>query len=100
MLMLSPSAEAQIKTGQQLMERLEDSSAESRIEGMRLVGDILFAWEGKSHCKPPQATVGQAVAITQKFLTENPHLWHYDAPHLVGAALGRVWPCPYKEERK
>jgi len=93
-------AAADIQTGQDLITKLNSTSletADDHLEAMRFVGNILFAWEGKSHCKPPAATVGQAAAITQKFLNDNPALWHYDAANLVGAALGIAWPCPKKQ---
>jgi len=88
------TAQADFMTGQQLLEKMKaTSTVEDRIEATYLVGRILFDWEGKSHCKPPKATVGQAKAITQNFLTENPQLLHNEAHHLIGAALGIAWPC-------
>ena len=96
------TSRADITSGQQLVDKLNTATAtqEDRIEATLLVGNILFNWDGKSHCKPPQATVGQAVAITQKFLNENPKLWHYDAPHLIGTALGIDWPCQKQNKGK
>jgi len=93
-------AAADIKTGQDLIQMLNAAREKDRIEAKIFIGNILFDWEGKSHCKPPQATVGQAVAITQKFLNENPKIWHYEAAAIVGAALGDAWPCPQKKESK
>jgi hypothetical protein len=82
-------------TGETLKNYLDTSKATEKeyATGMVVVGDVLFKWEGKSHCKPEKATLSQAVAITEKFLSGNPELWHENAYYLVGAALGSVWPC-------
>lgn len=101
-------------TGQDLLRKLQgpqelnaSSASQERLDAtkedilaMVLIGNVTFAWEGKTHCKPSNATVGQARAITQNFLNENPEIWHYSASILVGAALGSVWPCPEKKENK
>lgn len=81
------------KTGQWLISKMNSSVPNNNLEAMAWVGEILFSWEGKSHCKPPRATVGQATAITKKFLNENPQYWHEDASRLIGLALGLTWPC-------
>jgi len=87
---------ADIRSGQDLISKLNSTELETaadHLEAMQFVGNILFAWDGKSHCKPSGVTVGQAAAVTQKFLNDNPALWHNDAAALVGAALGLAWPC-------
>lgn len=101
-------------TGQDLLRELQGpqelnvtSASQERLDAikgnllaMALIGKVTFAWEGKSHCKPANATVGQAAAITQNYLNENPEIWHYSATVLVGAALGSAWPCPEKKESR
>jgi hypothetical protein len=105
-MLLCPSmVSADIRTGQELITKLNSTSdtletARDHLEATQFVGEILFAWEGKSHCKPPAVTVGQAAAVTQKFLNDNPALWHNEAAALVGAALGLAWPCPKSKQGK
>jgi hypothetical protein len=86
--------------GQQLLAKLTSSDARERIPAMMLVGDILFQWNGKSHCKPPAASVGQATAIVEKYLKETPEIWDGEASHVIGAILGMVWPCPNQQQRR
>lgn len=88
-------------TGQQLAAKLDmPIDSRERLEGVMLIGNVLFEWEGKSHCKPQAATLGQAAAIAKNFLQANPQLLHYDASTLVGVALGENWPCPIQGRRK
>jgi hypothetical protein len=44
-------------------------------------------------CVPPQATVGQAVAVFVKFMKANPELTHVTASALASVAFQRAWPC-------
>jgi hypothetical protein len=60
---------------------------------MVLVGNVLFQWDGKSHCKPQGASVGQATAIVEKNLKEMPEIWHVEAYIVIAVILGMVWPC-------
>ena len=81
-------------TGQQWLEKLKKTSHEKDVAiAMILAGDVLFQWDGKSHCKPNNATVGQAVEITIKYIKDRPEIWHLNAVNLIGAALGIAWPC-------
>src|SRR6266446_4216677 len=83
------TAQASHLSGQKLLEKINSPTTTlDHLEGMEVVASVLFAWEGKSHCKPPLATVGQATAITQKFLNENPSTWHLNGDDITGAALG------------
>jgi len=92
------TVQADYGTGQQWLEKLNSPMTEDKIDAKVMVGNILFAWEGKSHCKPSLATLGQAVAITKKFLDENPQFWHEEVSNLIGAALGIAWPCPIQDK--
>jgi Rap1a immunity proteins len=94
---LSAVAHSQSLTGQHLLAKLESDAAE-QMHATMFVGQVLFEWEGKSHCKPPEATLGQAVALTKNFLKANPHLWHHEAAHLVAAALQLAWPCRHHKK--
>lgn len=79
------------------MKLLDSSDDKEVIQGYYIVGNILFGWEGKSHCKPEKATLGQAAAIAQKFIKNKPEYWHEPAPGLIGAAFQSVWSCPTKQ---
>lgn len=89
------NARASELTGHELLDRLNlPETSKDRVYAVFLVGNVLFDWNGKSHYKPPRATLGQAVAITKNFLVENPQLWHVESPYLIAVALGVKWPCP------
>lgn len=47
-------------------------------------------------CPPSNATVGQAVAITSKYLRENPEHWSVAGELLVSRALTPAFPCSGK----
>jgi hypothetical protein len=93
----SSIALSQSINGTELQYRLEHKeNFEKHFPAVDMVAQILFKGEGTNHCKPKEATVGQAVAITLKFLNQNPELWHYSAQDLTAAALAIAWPCPKK----
>jgi len=97
-LLMSFNALAQSMTGQQLLNGLElPNSDPNKLQYVKVVGDITFKWEGQSHCKPEGATVGQAIAITEKFLKANPEIWHMNAYDITGVALGQAWPCKKRQ---
>jgi hypothetical protein len=94
----SLSVYASTVTGQQLLAKLTSSDARERVPAMILIGDILFQWNGKSHCKPPGVTVGQATAIVEKYLKEFPEVWDGEASHVIGAIFGMMWPCQSQQK--
>ena len=100
--LVTPSVRAGEITGQDLYNRLTlpTTTGSDMAYAMFLVGNVLFQWDGKSHCKPPKATLAQAVAITKNFLADNPHLWHEESPYLIAVALGEKWPCNVSQKGK
>ena len=85
---------AQPMTGQQLLYAIEQPrSQDEKMAGIMLVGNVVFKSDGVTHCKPSNATVAQAVAITEKFLKENPRVWNLEAIDITSAALSYAWPC-------
>jgi hypothetical protein len=96
-VVISGSAFAQSMTGQQLLYSIEQPrSQDEKMQGIILVGNVTFKSDGISHCKPPNATVAQAVAITEKFLKDNPRVWNLEAVDITSAALSYAWPCKRK----
>ena len=87
-------ADATMTIGHWLESIRATKSQPEHLKAFILAGDILFKWEGKSHCKPERANVNQAVAIAEKYFQDNPQIWHLDAPTGIGVALGNSWPCP------
>ena len=93
----SSIALSQSINGTELQYRLEHKeNFEKYFPAMDMIAKILFKGDGTNHCRPENSTVGQAVAITLKFLNQNPELWNYSAPDLTAAALANAWPCPKK----
>lgn len=87
-------AYAQSMTGQQLLYAIEQPrSQDEKMAGIILVGNVTFKSEGITHCKPQNATVAQAVAITEKFLKDNPRVWNLNAIDITSTALSYAWPC-------
>lgn len=85
---------AQAMTGQQLLYAIEQPrSQDEKMAGIVLVGNVTFQADGITHCKPSNATVAQAVAITEKFLKDNPRVWNLEAIDITSAALSYAWPC-------
>ena len=91
----SSLALSQSVDGTELQWRLEHKeNFEKYSPAMDMIAKILFKGDGTNHCKPEGSTVGQAVAVTLKFLNQNPELWNYSAQDLTAAALANAWPCP------
>ena len=86
-------ADQTMSVGDWLRASKQPRSSQEFISALVLAGNVLFQWEGKSHCKPERADVDQAMAIAAKFFEEHPQVWHLAAPDGIGAALGNVWPC-------
>lgn len=93
LISVNGTAREQPSSGQELLSKLEGNTSQ-QIDGMLFVGQVLFSKDKETHCKPAEATVGQAAAITRKFLNANPEMWQQNAASLVIVALGRAWPCP------
>jgi len=83
-----------MSVGEWLESAARPKSSSEYLDATLLAGNVLFQWEGDSHCKPEHATVNQAMAIALRYFREHPQIWHLSAPDGVGVALGNVWPCP------
>jgi len=86
-------AEASMTAGNWLKATNLPKSSPEHLAALVLTANILFKWDGNSHCKPERANVEQAMAVTKLFFEEHPQIWHLDAPSGIGVALGNVWPC-------
>lgn len=91
-------ADATMTIGEWLNATKLPKSSPARLKALVLTGNVLFDWEGKSHCKPERANVEQAMAIAKLFFQEHPQIWHLDAPSGIGVALGNVWPCEAQDD--
>jgi hypothetical protein len=81
-------------TGQNWLDAINQPvQSQVHLWAMIMAGNVFFGWDGKSHCRPANSSLGQAIAITKLFLESHPQLWNYPAPALIGVALGNVWPC-------
>ena len=80
-------------TAQQWLTKYESDSPEEQTEALVQVGAWLFQADGESHCVPIKATVGQAAAITEKYLKENPVAWNENSNTMILVSLRLAWPC-------
>jgi hypothetical protein len=46
------------------------------------------------HCAPDEVTLGQAVAMSKKFITHNAEHRHISADQLIVKMLSQLFPCP------
>ena len=75
---------------------MDKASDDIGISSIRFAGDQrlgLVVFEIENYCVPAQASVGQAVDIFCKYLTENPGERHLPASILAAKSLSAVWPC-------
>ena len=74
-------------------------SAPAQVEfnvAMGYVMGVVDVNNGIFFCLPKTVSVGQAVAITAKWLKDNPERWNAQADELVVEALKPAFPCPKK----
>jgi hypothetical protein len=45
-------------------------------------------------CPPQQSSMGQALSIVVKHMTDNPDKRHYELHNIAVLALRQAWPCP------
>lgn len=91
-LAASPSF-GQVLTGNDLLQRMASDSPGLRSMALGYVGGVNDSLDGDVFCAPEGATLGQAVDIVRKWLTDNPQHRHMSAAVLVAVILQRAWPC-------
>ena len=96
--LLAIPAQAQMADGNKLYSELQKSANNNLAWGFAYgyVGGVFDANTGVSFCAPSEVTLGQATAMTEKFLAENPAIRHFAASAIIVHVLSRVWPCAKK----
>jgi Rap1a immunity proteins len=96
-------ASASFLTGNQLKEFCDKSP--NTLDGADCAGYVIGVSDAfaasmaifstpKIYCPPPQVTPGQLMAMTQKYLTQNPEYGHLDASSIIFNMLSQQFPCP------
>jgi len=67
-------ADATMTAGEWLKAAKLPKSSSGYLKAMLLAGNVLFKWNGKSHCKPERADVNQAMAIAKQFFQDHPQI--------------------------
>lgn len=88
--------EPPLLTAQQWLAKYESDSPAEQTEALTQVATWLFQANGESHCYPSNVTVGQAAAITEKYLKENPIAWNENSNTMILVSLRLAWPCAPK----
>ena len=97
LLMVPCMAHAEFWTGNDLLNRLNDTEAMGRVTGLGYIIGIADAFQKVSICMPSQVTAGQARDVVKEFLEKNASVRHFSADSLVTEALTRAWPCQNKK---
>jgi hypothetical protein len=93
LLMLCGSAQAEFWTGNQLLAKMQDSSAGERMFALGYVSGVADALTGTITCPPLTVSVGQVNDMVRALLEANPGDRHKSADVFVFTAMKAQWPC-------
>jgi len=96
LLMVPALANAQFRSGNQLLTELQSTEVIDRMYGLGYVVGVTDTMLNINHCPPGGISAGQLSDMTKNYLTNNPHVRHFSADSLVLVMLKQAWPCPKK----
>ena len=113
LVLVATSAQAYWLTGMDLKAacdndtRLEYAECQGYVEGVFDASSVLrsgslerrdgmtdYSLRGLRWCLPNEFKLGQATAITDKWLKAHPETWHLPASLLVARSMQDAFPCP------
>lgn len=95
-IILAGSAQAQIRTGNTLLDDLQSENVVNRMFAVGYISGVADFGNGGNHCIPNRATFGQMSEIIRKFVSENPEIRDISADVIVLGVLQKTWPCAKK----
>lgn len=96
LLMIPAVANAQFRTGNQLLTELQSTETLDRLYGLGYVVGVSDTMLNINHCPPGGITAGQVSDMTKNYLINNPQMRHLAADGLVLMVLRQAWPCAKK----
>lgn len=97
-LCATTTAHATFLTGNDLLNRMKDSSVVPQMVAMGYVIGIADAMNEATHCLPNGVTMGQVRDVVKQFLEEKPETRHRPADLIVYVVLKNTWPCAEKKK--
>ena len=91
-LILSCSAQAQFKTGNQLYDQMQGNQME-QMNAIGYVQGVSDALQGAMACIPSAVTAGQVYDMTRLYVQNNPTDRNLSADFLIMQVLRAAWPC-------
>ena len=95
-LLLSCSAQAQFRTGNQLLTEMQEPANYRSGLAMGYVMGVTDAGNGVSFCPPSNVTAGQISDMVRNRLFDTPAIRHLPADIIIYSILEPVWPCAKK----
>lgn len=91
------SAQAQIKTGNRLLQDLNGEHSE-RMNAFGYIAGVTDMAQGFVFCGPAGVTLGQVIDMTKLYLENNPSVRQLAADVIVTRVLSATWPCAKKSQ--
>jgi hypothetical protein len=93
LLVISCSAHAQFRTGNQLLSDMQESAGYTKGLSMGYVMGVTDAGNGINHCPPSNVTAGQINDMVRNTLIDTPEVRHVHAATIIEFVLNKTWPC-------
>lgn len=93
MLFIPTMAHAEFFTGNQLLEKLKDVEAWSRMQALGYIQGVFDANMSITICPPSGVTAGQVNDMIKNYLENTPAIRNRTADRIIQDALKSVWPC-------
>lgn len=93
LLMVPAMAQAEFKTGNELLGNLRADSIVENMVALGYIMGIADSTRGVSQCGPADATAGQMKDMVRNYLEANPQIRHFTADLIVKSVLSQAWPC-------
>lgn len=96
LLTASTIASAQFITGNQLLDRMNAETSNTRMYALGYVIGVVDSMNGYAFCLPSAATAGQINDMMRNYLNNTPAERHLPADVVIVQALGGAFPCSKK----
>lgn len=94
LLVVSTASSAQFITGNQLLDRMNADTSNTRMYALGYVIGVVDSMNGYAFCLPGAATAGQINDMMRNYLNNTPAERHLPADVVIATALGVAFPCP------
>ena len=94
--LLCGSAQAQFRTGNQLLTETQEPASYRSGLAMGYIMGVTDAGNGVNFCPPSNVTAGQISDMVRNRLFDTPAIRHLPADIIIYSILEPVWPCAKK----